>query len=193
MSTDILDDLKTLHTHAIDARHGYEEALHDAEGRGMTPLFREMIALHTTNAGELASVLARFGELPDESGSFMSTVHRTIISLRSLFGGLDASVLPGLVDGEKRNVSAYVKVLTRQDFERRFGSFWRSRSTAWTPQSSAWMQWRPQFPANLLAVGQSRRSHRPPPGHLPGRPGAVGRRLWRPSSSSAQGGRDLAC
>jgi uncharacterized protein (TIGR02284 family) len=117
MSTDILDDLKTLHTHAIDARHGYEEALQDAEGRGMTPLFREMIALHDTNAGELASVLARFGELPDESGSFMSTIHRTIISLRSLFGGLDESVLPGLVDGEKRNVSAYVKALTRQDFE----------------------------------------------------------------------------
>ncbi len=47
----------------------------------------------------------------------MSTVHRTVISIRALFGGLDASVLPGLVDGEKRNLSSYDKILERDAFE----------------------------------------------------------------------------
>jgi uncharacterized protein (TIGR02284 family) len=107
MSNDVVDHLKTLHTHAVDARHGYEEALSDAEGRGMTPLFRDMIALHQQNAAELAAQLKTAGVQPDDDGSFMSTVHRTIMSVRSLFGGLDASVVPGLVDGEKRNISAY--------------------------------------------------------------------------------------
>ena len=29
------------------------------------------------------------------------------MDVRSLFGGLDDSVVPGLIDGEKRNVAAY--------------------------------------------------------------------------------------
>ena len=37
----------------------------------------------------------------------MSVVHRTIMNVRSLFNGLDGSVLPGLIDGEKRNVDKY--------------------------------------------------------------------------------------
>jgi hypothetical protein len=44
-------------------------------------------------------------EIPDENGFFMSVVHKTIIDVRSLFNGLDDSVLPGLIDGEKRNVA----------------------------------------------------------------------------------------
>ena len=44
MSETVVADLKSLHTAAIDARHGYEEALKDAEGHGMTPLFRDMIS-----------------------------------------------------------------------------------------------------------------------------------------------------
>jgi uncharacterized protein (TIGR02284 family) len=107
LDADIVDQLKSLHTHAIDARNGYQEALEDAEGKGMTPLFRDMIALHQDNATELARELTRANEIPDESGSFMSVVHKTIMDVRSLFNGLDESVLPGLIDGEKRNVAKY--------------------------------------------------------------------------------------
>jgi hypothetical protein len=32
-----------------------------------------------------------------------------------LFGGLDESILPGLIDGENRNVNAYLKTLDRPD------------------------------------------------------------------------------
>ena len=107
MSSDVIDHLKSLHTGAVDARHGYEEALNDADGRGMTPLFRDMIALHERNATELAAQLRAAGEQANDDGSFMSTVHRTIMSVRGLFGGLGESVVPGLIDGEKRNVSSY--------------------------------------------------------------------------------------
>ncbi|ABD08717.1 conserved hypothetical protein [Rhodopseudomonas palustris HaA2] len=107
MDTDILDHLKTLNTSAIDARNGYQEALEDAEGKGLTSLFRDMIALHHGNAEELAGMLLNAGEEADDSGSFMSVVHKTIMSVRSLFDGLDGSVLPGLIDGEKRNLAKY--------------------------------------------------------------------------------------
>lgn len=107
MDKDTLDQLKSLHTAAIDARNGYQEALEDAEGHGCSSLFRDMIALHEGNARALAAELTKAGETPDDSGSFMSVVHRTIMNVRSLFNGLDESVLPGLIDGEKRNVSKY--------------------------------------------------------------------------------------
>ncbi len=111
MNNEALDHLKSLHTSAIDARNGYQEALEDAEGKGMTPLFRDMMALHEANAGELASELTKANELPDEKGSFMTVVHKTVMDVRSLFNGLDESVLPGLIDGEKRNVSKYNEAL----------------------------------------------------------------------------------
>ena len=111
MDKHILDHLKSLHTSAIDARNGYQEALEEAEGKGMTPLFREMIAVHDSNATELDTELTKAGEKPDADGSFMSIVHRTIMDVRSLFGGLDESVLPGLIDGETRNVSKYDSAL----------------------------------------------------------------------------------
>ncbi len=111
MTDTVLDHLKSLHTAAIDARNGYQEALKDAEGRGMTPLFSDMIALHENNATELAADLRAAGAQSSDEGSFMSTVHRTIISVRSLFGGLDHTVLPGLIDGEKRNVNHYDEAL----------------------------------------------------------------------------------
>ena len=56
-SDDQIDHLKSLHTASIDARNGYQEALEDAEGRGLTSLFRDMIALHGGHAGELGAAL----------------------------------------------------------------------------------------------------------------------------------------
>jgi uncharacterized protein (TIGR02284 family) len=107
----VADELKSLHTAAIDSINGYEEARLDAEGGGMTPLFQELITLHTRNAADLAAELHRSGVPAGDDGSFMSTVNRTIMSIRSLFGGLGESVLPGLIDGEERNVSHYDRAL----------------------------------------------------------------------------------
>jgi uncharacterized protein (TIGR02284 family) len=107
----VIDHLKSLHTGAIDSRNGYQEALKDAEGHGLTPLFREMISLHEQNATELAQQLVGAGEQPNNDGSFMTTVNRTIMSVRSLFGGLGESVLSGLIDGEKRNIGRYDSAL----------------------------------------------------------------------------------
>lgn len=107
MNSNMLDHLKSLHTGAIDARNGYQEALKEADGKGMTPLFLDMIAMHARHADELARELTRDNEIPDERGSFMTMIHETIMDVRSLFNGLDESVLPGLIDGEKRNVAKY--------------------------------------------------------------------------------------
>ena len=107
MDQDTLDQLKTLHTRAIDARNGYQEALDEAEGHGCSALFHDMIALHEGHSRALAAELTKAGETPDDGGSFMSLVHEAIMNVRALFNSLDESVLPGLIDGEKRNVETY--------------------------------------------------------------------------------------
>lgn len=87
MTNDILDHLKSLHTSAIDARNGYREALKQADGKGTTALFREMMELHERNAAELARALAKDNEAADEEGSFMTVVHETIMDVRAMLPG----------------------------------------------------------------------------------------------------------
>jgi uncharacterized protein (TIGR02284 family) len=115
MRQEMIDELKKLHTNAVDSRKGYEEALADAEGRGMTPLFKRMIALHSSNAAELGSQLQTSGEMPDQDGSFLAQVHRTVMNICGLFGGLDEKMLPSLIDGEKRNASWYDDAMKMPD------------------------------------------------------------------------------
>lgn len=107
MSSTEIDILRHLHTDAVDAMNGYTEALKDSDGASVFQLFGEMSDFHRKAASELAEEMIRLGEKPDYDGSFMSTVHRSIMKLRSLVGGLDASVLPGLIDGEERNMAKY--------------------------------------------------------------------------------------
>ena len=115
MASNLVDQLKSLHIRAIDALHGYTEALEKADGKGMTSLFKDMIAIHSRNSDELAMDLRVMGEQANDDGSFMSTIHTAIMDIRSVFGGLGESVLPGLIDGEKRDVESYNEVLKNLD------------------------------------------------------------------------------
>jgi len=107
----VLDHLTSIHTREIDARNGYEEALVDAEGKGFSPLFLDMVALHDGNAKEISDILIRHGQAADKEGSFMSVVNRTIMNVRALFDALGDGVLAGLIDGEKRNLAKYDETL----------------------------------------------------------------------------------
>ena len=102
MDRERIDALTNLHTTLIDTRNGYDAAQKDAEGMGLAPLFRDLSIMHTKAANEVAALLRAKGVMVDDAGSFMTTVHRTIVGIRSLFGGLDESILPNLIDGERR-------------------------------------------------------------------------------------------
>ena len=99
--------LKSLHTAAIDAKNGYREALKEAEGHGLTGVFERMEALHARDEDELAAELAGTGEDSDTGGSVITVINKVIIDVRSLFGGLKESILPGLIDGESRILGRY--------------------------------------------------------------------------------------
>jgi len=105
--TNFNDALTSLYTALVDSRNGYDEAAKDAGKSGLVSLYQEMIALRRQSIAELEPLLLKAGLTPDRDGSYMSTVHRTIISFQSMLTDLDESVLPGFIDGEKRILKTY--------------------------------------------------------------------------------------
>ena len=98
--------LKTLYTAVVDAKHGYDEARKDAETPILSEFFGKMSGLHDMNASEIRKVLIECVERPVERGSFMSTVHTSIIAVRATITGLK-SALPSFVSGEERLTATY--------------------------------------------------------------------------------------
>jgi uncharacterized protein (TIGR02284 family) len=101
------DSLKKLHTALVDTRNGYEEAVKDAETPALKSLFGQMVALKERDHSELHASLSRLGEKPDEAGSFMSTVHKTVISVRLAVTGLGTNALSSFVMGEEQIIKEY--------------------------------------------------------------------------------------
>ncbi|MCW2275252.1 DUF2383 domain-containing protein [Rhodoblastus acidophilus] len=104
---DLVRKLKTLHTSLIDARSGYEEGLKDAHGKGLSPLFQELIALHGQDAAAVAEQLKRLGAAVDDHGSLMGTFDRVVMKFTSLITELDEKILPNLIDGEEHVLVHY--------------------------------------------------------------------------------------
>jgi uncharacterized protein (TIGR02284 family) len=106
MKTEV-EAVKALATTLIDSGRGYEQAIKDDSDSELLPLFREMIALRQRDLEELRGVLTSLGEKPDEDGSFMSTVQRTVIGIRSALTGLGEGALPSFIRGEESVLSRY--------------------------------------------------------------------------------------
>lgn len=100
------DSLKKLHTSLVDNRKGYEKAVEDAEPN-VKALFSEMAALKAKDHAELHTGLTRLGEKPDDSGSFMATLHKAVIGVRAATTGLGTNSLSSFVMGEKQVVGEY--------------------------------------------------------------------------------------
>jgi uncharacterized protein (TIGR02284 family) len=115
-----IDALKRLNTVLVDSLNGYNEAFKDANLSEMAPLFADMITFRTRQVAELNAKLIATGECVDNSGSYMSLVHKTVIGIRAAVLGLDASVLPAFIGGEKRILDAYDEALSKAPQYRAF-------------------------------------------------------------------------
>lgn len=103
--------LAALHTAIVDACNGYDEAIRDAQKPDLKAIFGRVKALHEKAHGALHVALRARGLEPDDSGSFMSAVHKTVISVRSAVVGLDDGSLSAFASGEERIVQDYDKAI----------------------------------------------------------------------------------
>jgi uncharacterized protein (TIGR02284 family) len=103
--------LGSLHTALIDVSNGYDEAIRDAEQPELKAIFSRLKLAHERAHAELHNLLLARGLKPDDGGSFMSTVHKTIISVRSAVTGLNDEALSAFAEGEERIVEDYNRAI----------------------------------------------------------------------------------
>lgn len=106
--------LSDLHTALVDAQSGYETAIDKAETPQVRAIFEQVRAVHGAAHADIDEALRAKGEMPDETGSFMSTVHKAVISVRSAVTGVDENALSSFVSGEERIVEYYDEAIREE-------------------------------------------------------------------------------
>src|ERR1700761_2027315 len=101
------DKLKTLHTALVDTRAAYELASQKAESPAVILICKQMATLRREDHVELHRALLEAGETPDENGSFMTTVHETVVKVRAAITGISEKTLPAFISGEEEIVRLY--------------------------------------------------------------------------------------
>lgn len=100
------DALVALHRRSVDNVAGFAAMVSRAE-----PDFRDVAQrfhdLHQRHVGTLAQMLRDLGLHPDSDGSFMATVNRVMVSIRSLFDDIDADVMRQIHNGEAWTLDAF--------------------------------------------------------------------------------------
>ncbi len=105
------NSLNELHTALVDAQEGYETAIKDADDETVRRLFERARDTHAEAHADIHEALAaRQGEVEGE-GSFMGTVHKTVIAVRAAVTGLDEKALGAFAEGEERILKAYDKAI----------------------------------------------------------------------------------
>lgn len=105
-----LDGLQDVQTAVRDAITGYE-TMHGKAEPSFKPLVAHILELHRRHDTELVAMLAATGEPSQMSGSWMSSVHQGVVTVRSWFDEIDHGLLPEVIDGERRLVEAYSDAL----------------------------------------------------------------------------------
>jgi uncharacterized protein (TIGR02284 family) len=100
-----------LHTALVDACKGYDEAIQDVEKPRLRTLFEKAKSMHEKAHAEIHAILNARAANPDDEGSFMSTVHKVVISTRAAVVGLDEGSLPSFASGEERIIEAYDRAI----------------------------------------------------------------------------------
>ena len=105
-SRDTLEKTVELKVAMDDALEGYETMLEKAEP-SFKPTVSGLLAHHRAARADIDALLRERGVNVDDDGSIMGTVHKTVVTLRSIVDDVDRDFIPGILDGENRNLRKY--------------------------------------------------------------------------------------
>ncbi|ETX28493.1 DUF2383 domain-containing protein [Roseivivax isoporae] len=112
-----IDAVQDLLSRIVDARAGFDTMVERAEPefRAVALKFRET---HHQHAERTAAIITALGGEADTSGSLMSTVNRTVVSLRALFDEIDEDVMDNVRDGERHVIEAFDEAIASMGNDR---------------------------------------------------------------------------
>ena len=87
------------------------QAIKDAQKPYLVAMLQRAKLLHEKAHANIHAILSARGATPDDKGSFMSTVHETVISVRSAVVGLIKGSLSSFASGEEGIIEAYDKAI----------------------------------------------------------------------------------
>jgi hypothetical protein len=104
------DALVALHRRTVDDIAGFAAMVDRAEPdfRAVAQRFHD---LHRRHAAQLALMLRERGLEPDADGSFMATVNKVVVRVRSLLDDIDGDVMHQVRSGEEWTLDAFDRAI----------------------------------------------------------------------------------
>ena len=111
-SEDISNKLNELLVKNYDAEKGYLNAIDNVDSDRLKMFFKRRATERSEFAKELRTEILRYGEIPEDSGSFKGAVHRNWMSLKSLFSSNnEEAILEEAIKGEEDSLELYNDLL----------------------------------------------------------------------------------
>ncbi|UAB76151.1 PA2169 family four-helix-bundle protein [Mesoflavibacter sp. SCSIO 43206] len=111
-SEEISEKLNELLVKNYDAEKGYLNAMSNVDDKNLKIFFKRRASERSQFAKELRTEILRYGEVPEDSGTFKGTVHRNWMSLKSaLSSNNEEKILEEAIRGEEASLEEYDKLI----------------------------------------------------------------------------------
>jgi len=111
-SEEISNKLNELLVKNYDAEKGYLNAMSNVDDKNLKIFFKRRASERSQFAKELRTEILRYGETPEDSGTFKGTVHRNWMSLKSaLSSNNEEKILEEAIRGEEASLEEYDKLM----------------------------------------------------------------------------------
>ena len=111
-SEKISNQLNELLVKNYDAEKGYLNAIENVDSDKLKMFFKRRATERSEFAKELRTEILRYGELPEDSGSFKGILHRNWMTLKSLFSSNnEEAILEEAIRGEEASLEEYNEIL----------------------------------------------------------------------------------
>jgi uncharacterized protein (TIGR02284 family) len=111
-SEEISNKLNELLIKNYDAEKGYLNAMDNVESSTLKIFFKRRASERSEFAKELRTEILRYGEIPEDSGSFKGVMYRNWMNLKTLFTSNDEeAILEEAIRGEEKNLEEYRDIL----------------------------------------------------------------------------------
>merc|ERR1712137_623679 len=96
----------------MGAEKGYLNAMSNVDDKNLKIFFKRRASERSQFAKELRTEILRYGETPEDSGTFKGTVHRNWMSLKSaLSSNNEEEIIEEAIRGEEASLKEYDKLM----------------------------------------------------------------------------------